>query len=727
MTAKLRTVFRTCTLCEAQCGLQIELDGDQILSVRGDESDVFSQGYVCPKGTALGEIHHDPDRLQQPLIRNSKGEFEVTDWDTALQFAAEGLSKVRAEHGGDALAAYIGNPIIHNPGAMLLRQALLKALGTKNSFSAGSQDTSPRFATSYYLYGTSLTTPVPDIDRTDFFFCLGANPVVSNGSAMTAPGIKQRLKALQARDGKLVVIDPRRTETAEMADEHLFIKPGSDVFLLLGMIKVILQRRALEPEVLAKLEGWSELQPRLERLDLATAAERTSISEADITRLAEEFMNARSSSAYSRIGICNSQYGSLGTYATDLLNIVAGRLGEEGGYMFSTPAIDATRLLTMPGMDGHNRWQSRLRKLPETFGDLPSSVMAEEMETPGAGQIRGLLTFAGNPVSSVPNGPRLDQAISGLDFMVAVDLYVNETTRHANVILPPAWCLSEPYVDTFFGAMSVRNIGRSSPAVVSSPPDAKADWQILLGLIERLGGGPTGIKAADWALRVAQTCGYRWQPETMINFLLRTGRHGDKYLPWSSGLNLKKLEEFPHGLDLGPLEVGIKHRVTHSHQRVNIAPPAFVDALDSVLQEAAHNVADKNTGDLYLIGRRDIRSNNSWMHNAPTLVKGKPRCVLYVHPDDASQRQLSDGDSVRMESRVHKGPIEIHVTDSVAPGVVCMPHGWGHQALAEHQKVAAQQPGPSMNDWTDDERVEAVVGQSILNGVPVQIYAQEHV
>ena len=715
------TVFRTCTLCEAMCGLRFEVEANRILSVRGDDEDVFSHGYICPKGVAIAAIHDDPDRLRQPLRRTDSGAFEPIAWDDAFALVARRLREIGARHGRDAVAIYYGNPIVHNHGAIALRQGLLSAIGTRNCTSAGSQDTSPRFATSYYLYGSSWAIPVPDVDRTDYFLCIGANPIVSQGSFLCAPDMRARLRALRQRGGKLVVIDPRRSETAREADEHVAIRPGGDAALLLAMVRLLAERGLVDRAQIARLaSGWDEVERRVAPFTLARAAQLSGVPAATIERLALEFAAAPTAVAYSRVGVCNNVFGTLATFATDLLNIAAGRLGVAGGALFTTPAFDIGGFSRFAGLDGHERWRSRVRGLPETFGDLPASVLAEEMETPGPGQIRALVTFAGNPVLSTPNGRRLTAALEKLEFMVSIDLYVNETTRHADVILPPASGLADAHVDVLFPDWAVRNVVRWSPPVVDPAPGERADWEILLELAERLGGGPTGWPFVDRVLRYAKRLGLRWHPDRFIDLLLRSGPHGDRFIPGRRGLNLRKLKQAPHGIDLGGLEAGVSRRVLHRDRKVHLDAVPLLKALDQL----AHSLEPATNGyDLSLIGRRELRTNNSWMHNVPALVAGRERCVLYVHPEDAARAGVGDGELAWLESRVHRGALRIQVTDDIRPGVVSLPHGWGHAPSAPWQRVAGSHPGVSVNDWTDDQLVESVVGQSVLNGVPVRLSA----
>jgi len=722
-----RSVYRNCHLCEACCGLEFHVEGDKILSVRPDAEDARSQGYACPKGIAIAGVHDDPDRLRRPMRRTPSGDFEPVSWDVALKEACARLGEIRDRHGRDALAVYVGNPVVHDFGVALVRLGLLKALGTRNCYSAGSQDTSPRFASSWHLYGTSFALPIPDLDQTDYLLCIGANPLVSNGSILTAPNMRGRLRELRARGGRLVVVDPRRTETAREADEHVAILPGGDTALLLGMLRVLLDEGRVDRDAVARLaRGFDAIEARVRALEPAALEAACGIPFDTVARLAREFADARTGSVYSRIGVCNSRFGTLGTWATDLLNLAAGRLGEPGGAMFTTPAVDLSRLSRIPGMDGHGRFRSRVRGLPETLGDLPAACLAEEIETPGPGQVRGLLTYAGNPVLSVPNGERLDRAFAGLDFMVSVDIYLNETTRHADLVLPPAWALAEHHYDLIFAPVAVRNFARWSPPVVEPGPDERADWEILVALSEGLGGGMTGTGPLDRLLRAARRRGWNASPAHMLDLLLRTGAHGDGLLPkplrfgrFRDGLSLERLSEMPRGADLGPLEPGVTRRILHRDRRVHVDAEPFVEALDAWASDPGAGAAQP--GELLLIGRREVRTCNSWMHNVPALVSGRERCVLLVHPDDAAAAGVADGDMAILESRVHTGEVPIKLSDEMRPGVVSLPHGWGHARAAATLRTAGSHPGVSFNDWSDDAETEAIVGQSILNGVRVRL------
>ncbi|HJQ82500.1 MAG TPA: molybdopterin-dependent oxidoreductase, partial [Candidatus Binatia bacterium] len=533
-----------------------------------------------------------------------------------------------------------GNPLGHSYSGVIMVGSLVNALGTKNRMSASSQDTAPRFAASHHLYGNTLVIPVPDLDRTDYFVCIGANPVVSQGSAMVTPNVRGKLRAIRERGGKVVTVDPRFTETARLADEHVFIRPGGDAAFLLGLLQALIEDGRIDrAAIAAAATGWEAVEPRLAAFTPERVAATSGIDAATIRRLAREFADAETGVVYTRVGTCNNAHGTVATWANDLVNLVAGRLGAPGGAMFPEPALDGAAVVQMGGMNGHGRWRTRVRGLPETQCDVPASTLAEEIETPGAGQIRALVTIAGNPVLSTPNGRRLDRALERLEFMVAVDLYVNETTRHADVILPPCWSLAEDHSEPVGPNVSIRSHVRWSPPVVAKQPGELADWEILLRLAEELGGGPTGMRWIDAGLRVAKRLGWRFQPTAMLDLLLRTGPHGDRYLPWRRGVRLADLKASPHGVDLGPARPGVAHRMFHRDRRVHVDAAPILASLDGLAREIA---AGPDPDSLLLIGRRELRSNNSWMHNVPSLMAGRERCVLFVHPTDAARFGIRD-------------------------------------------------------------------------------------
>lgn len=695
------------------------LDGRPI-AVGPDHEDALSKGFVCPKGVELLNLERDPDRLTTPMRRLPGGDFEPISWQEAFDTIETRLKYIQSEHGRDAVSVYFGTVFVHKYAVMLVRNALMTALGTRNWTGTSSQDTSARFASAFLLYGSTLSISVPDIDRTDMLLCIGANPVVSNGSMMTAPDAGRRIRAIRERGGKVVVIDPRRSETAAIADEHLAIRPGTDAALLLSLVAVLYAKGRIDiARLRAATEGWNEVETRLSAFAPEHVERLVGIPKATIERLALEFSSASTSVAYSRVGLGCSRHSTLACYAVELLNIVAGRLGQPGGSMFPTPAIDIVVLSRLARSDGFGRHHSRVRGLPETVGELPATTLAEEIETPGPGQVKALLTFAGNPVLSVPNGRRLEQAISGLEFMVSIDVYVNETTRHADIILPPASLLAEDHLDFMFANMAVRNGVHWNPPIVERQPNERLDWEIILEIAERMGGGITGLRPVD---EVLNALGIRVTPAMMAELSLRTGHYGDRFLPWRRGLNRKRLQAHVHGVDLGPLAPGVGHRLYHRGGRVRLAAPALLQEMDALAGELAN---DPPSG-LLLIGRRDLRSNNSWMHNLPRLVRGRARCLLFVNPTDATRLGLREGGRAVMTSRVHRAEVTVHLTDEVRAGVVSFPHGYGHAAIKRWQRVAGTQAGESVNDWVDDADVERVVGMSILNGVPVALEPVAH-
>lgn len=706
-----------CPLCEAMCGLVIETVGPAVTSIRGNPDDPFSRGHVCPKAVALKDIHEDPDRLRRPMIK-VKGHWEPATWAEALDAAAAGLRGVQERHGKDAVATYAGNPTVHSVGASLYLPLLLKALGTKSRFTATSVDQLPQHVASATMFGHPLLIPIPDLDRTQHLVILGANPLASNGSLMTAPDVAKRLKAIRQRGGKVIVVDPRQTETALVADKHYFIKPGTDVFLLLGMLHVIVRdglerpSRALEHAV--ELEALREAGRAYAPARVAAA---TGIAAEAIERLAREYAAAPSAALYGRVGVSMQEFGAASTWLITALNLLTGRLDEPGGVMFTTPAVDPVGQKGGYPPDKIGRWKSRVRGLPEFMGELPVAVLAEEIETTGAGQIRGLLTHAGNPVLSTPNGGRLDRALDSLEFMVSVDFYLNETTRHADVILPPVGPLEREHYDVVFHALAVRNTAKYTGPLFAPPAGAMADWQILSALTERLQPGwRWGAIKQRLTTRAIRRMGVK-------GILARELAQG----PYAAGtpnggppLTMAVLERTPNGVDLGPLVPVLPGRLRTKSGKIHAAPAAIVADLPRVAQ-GLNAALEEHAGVLLLIGRRELRSNNSWMHNSERLVRGKPRCTLLMHPADATARGLADGQVALVLSRVGAVEVPVEVTEAMMRGVVSLPHGWGHGRSGVRMKTAVSVPGVSINDLTDDERVDRLCGVAGFSGTRVTV------
>jgi anaerobic selenocysteine-containing dehydrogenase len=699
-----RTDYAQCMLCEAICGLEVEHDGTRVHRIRGDAQDPFSRGHICPKGVALAEIQNDPDRLRHPLVKQG-GRFEAIDWEEALDLAARRIAEIQRRHGRDAVASYFGNPAAHSYSAILFYQLLMDAIGSRNRYSANSVDTLPRFLTSYELYGNQVQVPVPDLDRTDYFLMLGANPVVSNGSAMTAPDVAGRLRRLRERGGRLVVIDPRRTETADVADEHHFIRPGTDALFLAALLQVLLFEGLAKPgPLLPRLDGWDAVPGLVAPFPPERVAPATGISAEVTRRLARELAAAPTAVCYGRVGTCVQEFGTVATWLVDLVNVATGNLDRPGGWMFSTPAVDLPGVARRLGLGGSfDRWRSRVSGHPEFTGEFPVAALGEEIETPGEGQVRALLVLAGNPVLSLPNGGRLDRALAGLDFMVSIDIYLNETSRHAHLILPTTFGLEHAQYPVLFHAFAVRNLAHWSPAVLEKPPGLRHDWEVLVELADRIGRAKGGLEAVKGRLRGA--LGRGLGARRVLDLLLRLGPRR---------LSLAKLERAPHGLDLGPLEPRLAKLM--GRRRIRVAPPRFV--ADLVRLERRLEAPARA---LVLVSRRTLRSNNSWNHNAPRLVSGKDRCVLEMHPRDAAERGIRAGQRVALASRVGKVVVPVSVTDAVMPGVVSLPHGWGHDKAGARLRVAATRPGASVNDVTDDAFVDALSGAASLSGVPVEV------
>ena len=626
------THYRACHLCEAICGLAIETEGEQILSIKGDHQDPFSRGHICPKAIALQDIQNDPQRLRMPVKRVGE-QWEQIGWEEAFDLVATRLAGIQQAHGRNAVAVYMGNPNVHNYGSMTHSNYFLGQLRTKQRYSATSVDQLPHHLVSLWMYGHMLAIPIPDIDHTQFFLMLGANPMASNGSIMTVPDVGKRIKALKARGGKLVVVDPRRTETAEQASEHLFIQPGTDVALLLGLLHTLFDEALVKtsPALRATI-GLESVQAAVAEFSPEAMALHCAIPAEQVRQLARDFAAADSAVCYGRMGVSVQRYGTLCQWLIQLINLVTGNLDQPGGALCTEPAFDVVGM----GKGGHfDQWRSRVSGLPEFNGELPVAALAEEMLTPGDGQIKALVTSAGNPVLSTPNGRQLDQALEGLEFMVSVDLYINETTRHADVILPPTASLEHDHYDITFNNFAVRNVTRINLPVLPKPEGSLHDWEIFVGL-GRAFSRVTGQEPRETKA-----------PELMVDAALRSG-------PYKDRLSLAVLKEHPHGIDLGPLKPNLLARLQTASKQIECAPQAMLDDLRRVATEL--NALRPKAGELRLIGRRHVRSNNSWMHNYQRLVKGKPRDQLLMHPDDLTSRGLQDGQQVIIRSRWRWSP-----------------------------------------------------------------------
>ncbi len=690
----IKTHYRTCNLCEAMCGLEIEYEHNHVISIKGDKEDQFSQGYICPKAVALQDIYEDPDRLRKPLMKTDSGWKEIS-WGDAFDEVASQLKSIQSKYGNDAVGIYQGNPNVHNLGAMLFGSTFARSIRTKNKFSATSADQLPHHFVSQFMLGHLLLLPVPDIDRTDYFLVFGANPLVSNGSMMSAAGMPKRLKQLKARGGKLVVIDPRKSETAQIADQHLFIQPGKDVYLLAGIVNLLLQR---DPELPDYYRSLEQLSAVFSRFTPDLVHNLTGIDQNVIKKIVVDFCKADSAVCYGRMGVSTQQHGTLCQYLIYLINMLSGNFDKPGGFMVPTPAIDVVKATGPKGtIKKFNRWKSRVKGLPEFGGELPVVTMAEEILTSGDGQIKAMITNAGNPILSTPNGVQLDKAFSSLDFMVSIDIYLNETTRHADIILPPATGLEVEHYDLVFNNLAVRNIAKFSDRLFSPADGSLEDWQIFKELASR-------FKKQSLKDRILS---FFMKPQKMLDYSLKRGPY--------KGLTLSKLKKLKHGIDLGPLQPSFPERLFTEDKKIDLAPTILIESLKQL--ETAKGISK----DLLLIGRRQLRSNNSWMHNSQRLVKGGDRCTLFINEKDAKDRRIEDGSKVTVSSRVGRVDLKAKVTNEMGQGVVSVPHGWGHNRTNTKWAVAEANAGVSLNDLTDEMMIDHISGNAAFNGVPVDV------
>ncbi len=731
-----RTAHRTCPLCEATCGLVLSIADEEVTVIRGDRDDTFSRGFICPKGSTLGRLHTDPDRLRSPLVRRDGRHVETT-WSEAFAEIDRRLGAVREAHGDDALGVYVGNPNAHNFESAIALKPLLRATRTRNIFSASTVDQRPKEVANAYLYGGGLLNAVPDLDRTRFILILGANPYESNGSLASAPDWPGRLEAIRARGGKVVVVDPRRTRTAAEADEHLSIRPGTDAALLLAMVNCLFDENLVAPGRLAEFTaGIDEVAAAVESISPERVEAWTRVAASDIRRLTRQLAGADRGCVYGRIGTHAAAFGTLAAWACDVLNLLTGNLDRAGGVMFPSPIHEPRSRAARSFQVG--RWKSRVRGLDEAFGELPVATLVDEIETGGAGQIQALITVAGNPVLTTPEGDRLGRALAGLEFMVSVDPYLNETTRHADVILPPPSALERSHYDLAFASLVVHNHARYSPAVF--PATGPSEFEILVtltGIVMGMGPETDPSDLADAALlqQIAAATTVpgspiegrepqelmamldRWEgAEKTLDFMIRMGAGGDGFGRDPDGWTLDAIVAQPHGVDRGPLVERLPGILATASGKIELAPPPLL--ADVARLEAAMGEAPPA---LVLVGRRDLRSNNSWLHNVEVLVKGKERCTMQIHPDDAERLGLVDGEAATVTSRAGTLEVPVSVTEDIAPGVVSIPYGWGHDQPETRLSVASRRPGVNVNRLTDGSIIDPLSGNAVLNGIPVSV------
>ncbi|MFH0517157.1 molybdopterin oxidoreductase family protein [Streptomyces sp. M41] len=737
-----RTALRICPLCEATCGLTLTVEGARVTGARGDRDDVFSKGFICPKGASFGAVDGDPDRLRAPLVRKD-GELREATWEEAFDAVAAGIRPVVERYGANAVGVVLGNPNVHTMAGALYPPVLIAGLGTRSLFTASTVDQMPKHVSSGLLYGDANAIPVPDLDHTDHLLLIGANPLESNGSLCTAPDFPGKLKALKARGGTLTVIDPRRTRTAALADRHLAIRPGTDALLLAAMAYTLFEEGLVDLKDLAPwADGLDALRAALGDFTPEAAAEVCDVDAGTIRALARDLAAAPTAAVYARIGSCTVPHGTLASWLVDVLNILTGNLDRPGGALFPQAATDRT---PRPAGPGHGftlgRWHSRVSEHPEAKGELPLSALAEEIDTATeeGEPVRAVITIAANPVLSAPDGDRLDKALGSLDFMVSVDPYLNETSRHAHVVLPPPPPSQSPHHDFAFNTLAVRNQVRYTRPAIPLEPGRMAETEILARLIL----AATGMHGADPSavddLVIGQTLGKSVKeghspvhgrdpqelaarltgdtgPERRLDMMLRLGPYGDGFGVRPDGLTLEKLLAHPHGIDLGPLKSRLPQPLKTVSGKVELLPEPIAGDLPR-LRAALRERPDG----LVLVGRRHLRSNNSWMHNVPALTGGTNRCTLHIHPEDAERLGLRDGASVRVKGAGGEVVTQAEVTDAVRPGVVSLPHGWGHNRPGTRLNHALKNPGVNVNQLLDGSLLDPLSGNAVLNGVPVKL------
>ncbi len=736
--------LRTCHLCESMCGLEIAVEENRVLRVRPDKEDVWSKGYVCPKGMTLGDLHHDPDRLRAPVARNDEGEFEEVSWDEAFRIVSEKIKGVISEYGSSAINTYIGNPAAHNFSLQRYVAAFMPMSGLEKVWSPGTVDQWPKNVSSALMLGDPWRFPAPDVDRCDYLMVVGANPHASQGSLLAASDLMGRFDTILEKGGRIVVIDPRRTGTCNHASEWLPIRPGTDAALMMAMCHVIFEEGLDDlGEIAGKVSGLEIVQDLVSSWTPERVAETCGIPADRIRSLSRELAGADRGAVYARIGTCNQEFGTLASWLTDVLNTITGNMDREGGAMFGKPI--AWSLLNLPDpqyADGFTfgRWKSRVRGAPEVLGQVPVSCLAEEIATPGEGQIKGLIVIAGNPVISSPGADKLETALPELDFLVAVDLYINETTRHADVIFPALSPLEQPHYDELIWNWAVRSAGNFSPAIFEIEDSVYPEWKILLMLAALCqGADPTEVNVqqlddlffAGLVGGLTQMPGFALEgrspeeivrmsnfegPMRMLDFQIRTGPWGDAYGANPEGITLDDLKKSPHGIDFGPMVPLLDEVLRTPSGKLELAP----EYITADLGRLSDRIDRAETG-LVLISRRDLRSNNSWMHNLSKLVSGRNRCTLLMHPEDAEQCSIIDGELAQVRSRVGCVEVPVEVTDEMMPGVVCLPHGWGHDRPGARLRVAAENAGVNNNHLAPGDFVDEISGNQAVNGIPVEV------
>ena len=692
--------YRTCNLCEAMCGLKITYKEKKVISIVGDKKDPLSKGYICPKSQALKDLYEDSDRLKTPIKRTENG-WEKISWTEAFDEVEHQIKKIQEKYGNDAVATYQGNPNVHNLGALLYGGSFLKSLKTKQKYSATSADQLPHHIASLKMFGHQMLIPIPDIERTDYLLILGANPGASNGSLLTAPGFSQKIKNIQKRGGKVINIDPRYTETSKISSEHFFINPGKDALLLLSLLHVIFEQGIDEKTHLSNhLKGLNEIKEIVKKYPPQKTASIIGIDDFEIQKIAKDFINSETAVCYGRMGVSTQEFGGICQWLINVINIVTNNMDKVGGAMFTKPAIDLVFMTGMQGKVGNfDRYRSRVHDLPEYSGELPVATLADEMLVKGEGQIKMLISTAGNPVLSTPNGKKLEKALEQLDYMVSIDIYLNETSKYANIILPSTNGLETLHYDLVFHQLAIRNTAKLSEVLFEKDENQKHDWQILNELTERITGNKNSLT-----------------PEKMLDSMFQFSSYKD------ANLSVKKLKDNPSGLDLGALQPHLTKRIFTTDKKINISPKFFIDDLKRLDQELFYVVdEDKINYPFALIGRRHLRNNNSWMHNSELLMKGKNRCTVLMSSKDANNLSITNHQQIRIISNVGSIELPVEISDEMKEGVLSIPHGFGHNREGTKIKLAEENAGESINDLTDDHKIDRLTGNANFSGTRVKV------
>ena len=692
--------YRTCNLCEAMCGLEITYKEKKVISIVGDKKDPLSKGFICPKSLALKDLYEDPDRLKTPIKRTENGWQEIS-WTEAFDEVEIQIKKIQEKYGNNAVATYQGNPNVHNVGSMLYGGPFLKSLKTKQKYSATSADQLPHHIASLKMFGHQMLIPIPDIERTDYLLILGANPGASNGSLLTAPGFPQKIKSIQKRGGKVINIDPRFTETSKISSQHLYINPGKDALFLLSLLHVIFDQGIEDKTHLSNyLKGLEEIKEIVKEYSPKKTALLIGIDSLEIQKIAKDFMNSKTAVCYGRMGVSTQEYGGICQWLINVLNIVTNNMDKVGGAMFTKPAIDLVYMTGIQGKVGNfDRYRSRVHNLPEYSGELPVATLADEILTEGEGQIKMFICTAGNPVLSAPNGKKLEKALEKLDFMVSIDIYLNETSKYANIILPTTNGLETLHYDLVFHQLAIRNTAKLSEVLFEKDENQKHDWEILNELTERITEKKNSLT-----------------PEMMLDNMFQ-------YSPYKeANLSVNKLKENPNGIDLGSLQPLLIKRIFTVDKKINVSPQIFIDDLKRLDKELYKDTKEEETKYPFaLIGRRHLRNNNSWMHNSKLLMKGKNRCTVLMSSKDANNLSITDHQKIKIISNVGSIELPVEISDEMKEGVLSIPHGFGHNRNGTKIKLAEENAGESINDLTDDNKIDKLTGNANFSGTRVKV------